>query len=182
MKKLIVFLAALILAAVPVLSLAEVDSYPLRWGMTTDEVKAVVGKDLYYPKEYTDPVHGKVNLYNYSNRKVGEFTGSVLSLFFYNNSLSFKTYQLLDNTKGDKQASLQRDLEKEYGKGGMDFKMLSPVIESLLETAIPEADLRALTLAGNIRFATWKTENDNIVVVNLNAGDGSRTFLVYYPD
>ncbi len=177
MKKTVsVFLAiALLLSAAAAYADGASD---LKWGMTKEEVRALMGGRE--DGTLNDRVPAGYESLLYVGQKISKFDDAILGCFFVNDSLIVKMYSVSDSSRAQNYEYLLNAMEKKYGASSSDYSVSLRFLK-LVGLDATEAELRVLVNRNVTTFATWKTEeNDDICLIILNSGDNPRSYLLYF--
>lgn len=178
MKKLIGILLALALALVLVLpALAEGDPSALEWGMTQEQVIAILGE----PDSTSEISTTGITELDYANRKYGdtEYTG-ILCVGIRADGLCLRMY-LLDDADMSAYNALKESMTEEYGKDDGRSELVLETMAFMAGVDVSTLDEETLaTVRANVAqlpHLTWKTpDNTDVIMLYADARTGIMWF------
>lgn len=171
--QLISLLVATVLIAC-LLSVVSADSMSFSWGMSEDEVIAIMGS---IGEKDTETSKGNT-LLRYYDQKFGKYE-AVLVFAFNNNSLFCKMYGIDDDSDQKVFKALSKDLISEYGPSD---ELTSVVVEAfkIMGLEAEEYMIAAAKALGIFSYQCWAPSSDmNIVLFGINNDDQKITSLIY---
>ena len=176
MKKQVAALLVLLIVIIPVFSLATSHS-DLKWGMTRDEVKSILGEP---DESYNDIISNMVDAFLYLNQTISKFNDSLLTVLFRGNSFYCKTLDVSDDNS-QKYDYLKNALIQKYGDGTYDLKGLVPYVSAIISKEIDESYVKKWVDAGSFKnIVSWILDDNSYIVLFYTPTDsGGITEICY---
>ncbi len=179
MKRAILILLIVAMVGAAVHSYA--DETELSWGMNQDEVCSIIGYDYTSVNEL---VSAEYEAIGYSDQSISKFDSFYLILFFANNSLVAKEYELYNEKSLDKYDYLLNALSGKYNSCGQD-KDTFRKYQKAYGLGVSEDDIIDDMLNIGLVFSTWLLEDETRILLYAypTSKDGYNLGLFYFaPD
>ncbi len=159
---------------------AYADASELKFGMTKTEVVAIMGNG-------SEPAGGSANAFTtlfYRGQRISKYEDAMLTLYFEDDKLCLKMYDLIENYKAPKERYnyLLKALEGKYGEPDAqdDVELFQLFYQLYTGSAIDDFHAKSFFKVGYGTLTAWTDENNTrIVLVNFNSGY-SMTDIIYF--